>query len=125
MKLFAACCVAASSLKAKSSMFPTEGPTRSLKGKRDLLFLSNICAPNVLKSFAPFVVLGTTDSLLLTRASDDSSYNFPEMLIELKDKVPLSFAEGGGHPHAGTFKFVPAQFEAVHKQMKEYIERLQ
>ena len=72
----------------------------------------------------PFVVLGTTDSLLLTRASDDSAYNFPEMLIAMKEKVPLAFAEGGGHPHAGTFKFVAAQYEAVHAQMKAYIESL-
>ena len=76
------------------------------------------------KLTAPFVFFGTTPILQLCRASDDSAFDFPTLLTTVKTGVPLSYAEGGGHPHAGTFRYIETQKEPVKECIRKYIESL-
>jgi archaea-specific RecJ-like exonuclease len=76
------------------------------------------------KISAPFVMFGTTPILQLCRASDDSAFDFPTLLKLVQTEVPLSFAEGGGHPHAGTFRYVETQRESVRAVVLDYVKKL-
>jgi archaea-specific RecJ-like exonuclease len=76
------------------------------------------------KISAPFVMFGTTPILQLCRASDDSAFDFPTLLKLVQTEVPLSFAEGGGHPHAGTFRYVETQRVPVHAIVRDYVSKL-
>jgi RecJ-like exonuclease len=72
----------------------------------------------------PLVMLGTLPNQITFRAADETAFNYPYVQQLVASKVPLSFVEGGGHPHAGTFRFAESQYKAVWEVVHEYLRGL-
>jgi RecJ-like exonuclease len=74
------------------------------------------------KTEKPLIMIGTLPNQLTFRASELTKFNYPELQKFVAQKVPLSFVEGGGHPHAGTFRFAESQYDAVWNATLEYLK---
>ncbi len=72
----------------------------------------------------PLVTLGTTSNSVTFRADENSSFNFPDMLKIIQEKVPLAFADGGGHACAGTYRCSEKHFDEVLAVVEEYLASL-
>ncbi len=67
------------------------------------------------------ITIGKSDDMIIFRASDDSNFKLHEFIKILKNNVPESLVEGGGHEKAGTIKFLPASKEKVFTELKKYL----
>ncbi len=76
------------------------------------------------KAPKPLVMLGTSPNSITFRAQDETPFNFQDLLKIVQEKCPLAFVEGGGHPHAGTFRCAETKFDEVMKAVKEYLNAL-
>ncbi len=60
------------------------------------------------------VTLGIGPDFLTIRANDHvKNFNVNLLIDQIKEKIPYSFANGGGHEHAGSIKFVEASRDEV------------
>ena len=76
------------------------------------------------KAQKPLVMLGTTPNSITFRAQDNTNFDFPTLLKIVQEKLPLAFAEGGGHPHAGTFRFAESKIKEVTQVVIDYLNSL-
>lgn len=72
----------------------------------------------------PLVTMGITSNSVTFRAEEATGFHFADVLKEVQEKVPLSFAEGGGHPCAGTFRCSELTFTECLQVVKDYLQRL-
>lgn len=70
-----------------------------------------------LKENKKVITIGYGEDFITLRASDDVNFNVNNIVEELKNKIPHTFSDGGGHEHAGTVKFVVA----AGKEVKEFV----
>lgn len=68
------------------------------------------------------VTLGIMPDAVTIRASDDSQFSIQALGEYLEKKLPSAFPEGGGHKHAGSYRFIPNKQEEVLHLIKEYIK---
>ena len=70
----------------------------------------------------PVITLSSGPDFITVRATEDvKGFNIHHILIELREKVPHGFIEGGGHECAGTVKFIEAAREEVMNIVDGYI----
>ena len=66
------------------------------------------------------IVLGYSNNYVSIR-TNLKQFNVNDLLLSLQSKLPYGMISGGGHPHAGTIKFVKAVKDEVLKSIKEYL----
>jgi len=70
------------------------------------------------------VTLGLMPDAVTIRASSDSNFSIQALGEYLEKHLPKAFPEGGGHKHAGSFRFIPNKQQEVLDKIKEYIKSL-
>jgi RecJ-like exonuclease len=70
------------------------------------------------------VTLGIMPDAVTIRASDDSPFSIQQLGEYLEKNIPEAFTEGGGHKHAGSYRFIPIKEKEVLEKIKEYIKSL-
>ncbi len=68
------------------------------------------------------VTLGVMSSAITIRATDEANFSVSELIDFLNKKVPLAFADGGGHKNAGSINFIPGKQKEVLKAVREFIK---
>lgn len=74
---------------------------------------------------AKVVTYGFGSDFVTIRASDDAPFELHDVLERMKQELPQSFAEGGGHQKAGSIKFAPAAQAEVLAFLKKVIAEKQ
>ncbi|MBN2881826.1 hypothetical protein JXM83_07290 [Candidatus Woesearchaeota archaeon] len=69
------------------------------------------------------ITLGLGEDFITIRIGDEINANINKIVEHLQKEKPHTFAEGGGHEHAGTIKFVPAAFSEIVNFTKEEIKK--
>lgn len=68
------------------------------------------------------VSAGVLTDALTIRATDDSNFSVHDFIAYLNKHVPMAFAQGGGHKHAGALRFVPSKQKDVLQALRDYIK---
>jgi RecJ-like exonuclease len=74
----------------------------------------------------PVITMTSGSTFLTIRVSDAiKGFSVPEFCSEwIDNKIPFTGAEGGGHEHAGSIKFVEYAKEDVINLFKEYLKEI-
>ncbi|MCK4551197.1 MAG: hypothetical protein KAT91_04535, partial [Candidatus Aenigmarchaeota archaeon] len=59
-----------------------------------------------------------------TSNAEEKGFDVNKIVLRLKEKMPYSAAEGGGHEVAGSIKFVSGAKDEILKEFKDYVEGL-
>jgi RecJ-like exonuclease len=68
------------------------------------------------------VTAGIMNTAMTMRATDGANFSVHELIKFLKEKIPNSFVEGGGHKNAGAITFLPYRKKEIVKGLKEFIK---
>jgi RecJ-like exonuclease len=63
------------------------------------------------------ISIGIGPDFMTLRMSDEVDFNINTIIEELKEKMPYTAVDGGGHEHAGSIKFL----EAGSQEIKEFV----
>lgn len=73
----------------------------------------------------PVITMTTGSTFMTIRVSDPiKEFSVPEFASWVSEKMPYTYAEGGGHEKAGSVKFVEYGRQEVIKAFKEYVSEI-
>ncbi len=84
---------------------------------------TGLCFRMFSDNLSNLIVLGVSQNYITIRTSIEK-FNMVNIISYIKSNVDYGFVGGGGHPKAGTIKFVPAVKERVLDLIKEYLVNL-
>jgi RecJ-like exonuclease len=68
------------------------------------------------------VTAGIMNTAITLRATDEANFSVHELMDYIKEKIPDSFVEGGGHKNAGSLSFIPNKRNEIVELLKEFIK---
>lgn len=69
------------------------------------------------------VTIGLLTDAITIRATDGANFSVHDFIAYLKEILPESFPEGGGHKNAGSIKFIPSQQKHVLNALRSFIKK--
>jgi len=69
------------------------------------------------------VTAGIMNTAITLRATDGANFSVHDFIKYLKEKVPESFVNGGGHKNAGSINFLPNSKLKVVEGLKEFVSK--
>lgn len=70
------------------------------------------------------ITLGYGPDFITMRITENVSFDVNQVINSIKQSLPHAFADGGGHEHAGTVRFVEAAREEIIDFIKNYIKEI-
>ena len=84
---------------------------------------TGLCFKMFSRDYNKLLVLGVSQNYITMRTNIEN-FNILNVMSFIKSKLDYGFVGGGGHPKAGTIKFVPAVKDKVLDLIKEYLANL-
>jgi len=75
------------------------------------------------KTGKPVVALGYGKTFITFRISNSLDIDMTRIMKHLEEKLPYALIQGGGHPKAGTIKFIEASADEVLSKTIDFIKR--
>ena len=69
----------------------------------------------------PRVSIGSHRDFITFRADGVPPFSFVNLMEHLKEQFPHALVSGGGHPNAGTVKFLPAAKDEIMREIRRYL----
>jgi archaea-specific RecJ-like exonuclease len=87
-------------------------------GKTTGMMFDLVCS----RGRTPVVAMGYGNDFVTLRISRELSYDVNKIISHLATKIPYAQVDGGGHPTAGTMRFVSAALPEILKELEEYFK---